>query len=120
MGKKMYVMNLKNRVTAAATEEEALDSLNGRVARYVDSDYFTATELVDEELTAKMLILCRTMTQTEKFELSEVKAAVRSLITRADLRADAEELVDSVIEWTERLDDLDEEEFMDWLSATLG
>lgn len=120
MGKKLYVINLRNRVTAAATEEEALDSLNGRVAKFVDADYFTATEWVDEELTAKMLILCRSMNQTEKFELNEVKAALGSLINRADLKPYAEELVDSVIEWGERLDDLDEEEFMDWLSTTLG
>lgn len=117
MAKKLYVINFRNRMTIADTEDEAYEHVNnGFTGPVFNEDDCFATILLDNELTCKMLMLHRLMSKSEKFDFQDVETAIRAFIPM-DFSLEIDEIVDTICTWGERLEDLDDEEFMDWMSV---
>lgn len=119
MAKEIYLVSLKSSMTIAETADEAFDNLNGGSCHpHINGEDFNATAVVNEELTAKLLILHRAMNKTEKFDYQEIILAIKGIIP-AHLSLYADDIADCISAWGERLEDLDDEEFMDWLSTNI-
>ena len=113
MAKQIYLMNLKNHMGIAESEDGFFEELNTLYYEGLKKEDVNIKPVVSEELTKKMLLLHRLMYNSEQFEYKDVFDAIMSLVP-AENRDQREEIVDAVCITGERLSDLTEEEFMDW------
>lgn len=116
MSKQIYNLKLNCGTAVAENEEEVYDYIN----HFLDTDAITphtvtCKMIVDTELTAKLMRLYRFASTESGFTFEEAIAAIRALIPE-ELKQYEEDIVDAVAMWADRTYDMDDEEFMDWLS----
>lgn len=118
---KLYRIKLKSSLVPATTAENAFNS-HLQLQNNMTLDQFNIHEEVCGEDTFKLLTTARMLLLSEKFEADEVVAMVEALaakmgyfnsITFGDVR-------ELICFWVERFDDLDDDEFMDWLNQPVG
>lgn len=116
MGKSLYQITVPDGIIPASSANDAWEMCH--LADHSDQNDFILKELVDEGLTAKLLMISRFMYQADRFEFTEVRAALMAILDNyPDLKQYAADVAEGVCQWTERiLDDMDDEEFMDWMS----
>ena len=114
MDKRIYRMNLKNHMGIAESEDGFFEELNTLYYEGLKKEDVDIKPVVSEEITKKMLLLHRLMYNSEQFEYNDIVDAITSLVPRENWY-EREEIVDSICTTGERLSDLTEEEFMDWL-----
>lgn len=113
MAKQIYLMNLKNHMGIAESEDGFFEELNTLYYEGLKKEDVDIKPVVSEEITKKMLLLHRLMYNSEQFEYKDVFEAIMSLVP-AENWNEREEIADAVCVTGERLSDLTEEEFMDW------
>ena len=111
MSKQIYNLKLTCGTVVAENEEEVYDYVN----HFFDPQAVTCKMIVEPELTAKLVRLYRFASTETGFTYEEAGAAIRALIPE-ELKQYEEDIVDAVATWAERTYDMDDEEFMDWLS----
>ena len=111
MSKQIYNLKLTCGTVVAENEEEVYDYVN----HFFDPQSVTCKMIVEPELTAKLIRLYRFASTETGFTYEEAGAAIRALIPE-ELKQYEEDIVDAVATWAERTYDMDDEEFMDWLS----
>ena len=114
MAKQIYRMELQHNMGIAESEDGFFEELNTLYYEGLKREDVDIKPVVSEEITKKMLLLHRLMYNSEQFEYKDVFKAIMSLVP-AENRNEREEIVDGVCIEGERLSDLTEEEFMDWL-----
>ena len=114
MDKRIYRMNLKNHMGISESEDGFFEELNTLYYEGLKKEDVDIKPVVSEEITKKMLLLHRLMYNSEQFEYNDIVDAITSLVPRENWY-EREEIVDSICTTGERLSDLTEEEFMDWL-----
>ena len=117
MARGIYEVRLKNRLFPALSEEDALEmQVMGNCRGGVSEEDMQVSMLVKEEHAMKLFYLAKSMYDSEKFEWTEVEAAVQSLAIRLGYYTNYQEVTDCVITWTERVaEDMTLEEFQEWL-----
>ena len=113
MAKQIYLMNLKNHMGIAESEDGVFEELNTLYYEGLKKEDVDIKPVVSEEITKKMLLLHRVMYNSEQFTYTDIFNAIMTLVP-AENRDQREEIVDAVCITGERLSDLTEEEFMDW------
>ena len=112
MAKQIYLMNLKNHMGIAESEDGFFEELNTLYYEGLKKEDVDIKPVVSEEITKKMLLLHRLMYNSEQFEYKDVFDAIMSLVP-AENWNERKEIADAVCLTGERLFDLTEEEFMD-------
>lgn len=116
MSKQIYSPKLTCGIILAENEEEVYDYVNHFLdTADIDPQTVTCKMIVEPQLTAKLMRLYRFVSTETGFTYEEAGAAVRALIPE-ELKQYEEDIVDAVAIWVERTYDMDDEEFMDWLS----
>ena len=116
MDKRIYRMNLKNHMGIAESEDGFFEELNTLYYEGLKKEDVDIKPVVSEEITKKMLLLHRVMYNSEQFTYTDIFNAIMTLVP-AENRDEREEIVDAVCIAGERLFDLTEEEFMDWVAT---
>ena len=116
MAKQIYRMNLKNHMGIAESGDGFFEELNTLYYEGLKKEDVDIKPVVSEEITKKMLLLHRVMYNSEQFTYTDIFNAIVSLVP-AENRDQREEIVDAVCITGERLFDLTEEEFMDWVAT---
>lgn len=116
MSKQIYNMKITCGTVVAENEEEVYDYINHFLdTTDITPHTVTCKMIVEPELTAKLMRLYRFVSTETGFTYEEAGAAIRALIPE-ELKMFEDEIVDAVATWAERTYDMDDEEFMDWLS----
>lgn len=116
MARGIYEVTLKHRYFPALSAVEALEMQNnGECRGILQEDDVQVNCVVKEEHTMKLFILAKTMYDTEKFELSEVQAAVSSLAIQLGYYFIHEEITDSILTWVDRFMDTSLNELQEWI-----
>ena len=116
MARGIYEITLKERFFPARSEEDAMEMQNtGTSCRALSSDEVCVSMVVTEEHAIKLFLLAKTMYDTEKFELDEVRAAVRALLGQQGYWHGTEDIIECVLTWVERFDDMTPAELEEWL-----
>ena len=116
MAKQIYLMNLKQHMGIAESEDGFFEEMNTLYYEGLKKEDVNIEPVVSEEITKKMLLLHRVMYNSEQFTYTDIFNAIVSLVP-AENRDQREEIVDAVCITGERLFDLTEEEFMDWVAT---
>ena len=114
MDKRIYRMNVKNHMGIAESEDGFFEELSTLYYEGLKKEDVDIKPVVSEDITKKMLLLHRLMYNSEQFEYNDIVDAITSLVPPENWY-EREEIVDSICTTGERLSDLTEEEFMDWL-----
>lgn len=116
MARIIYEVKLSSPLFPANSYDEAGEMMmnSAGLKEYLQDDY-SVRQKVSEEHTVKLFTLARTLNETEKFDYREVQVMVRALAQELGYVQDAEEIAECVVAWNERLEELDESEFIDWL-----
>lgn len=119
MARTIYEIKLKNNLQPAHNMDDALDAFRSSSDAFenlcmedVDIDV-----LVKEEDAVKLFVFAKTMADTDKFTLKELEATLRTLAQSLGYYTRVDNIVDCVLLWIERLDDVDYTEFGEWLLA---
>ena len=116
MSKQIYNLKLSCGTVVAENEEEVYEYINHFLdTSDINPQTVTCKMIVETELTAKLMRLYRFASTETGFTYEEASAAIRALIPE-ELKQYEEDIVDAVATWAERTYDMDDEEFMDWLS----
>lgn len=113
MAKQIYLMNLKNHMGIAESEDGFFEEMNTLYYEGLKKEDVNIEPVVSEEITKKMLLLHRVMYNSEQFTYTDIFNAILTLVPSENWD-EREEIADAVCVTGERLSDLDEEEFMDW------
>lgn len=116
MSKQIYNLKVTCGTVVAENEEEVYDYINHFLdTTGITPETVTCKMIVEPELTAKLMRLYRFASTETGFTYEEAGNAIKGLIPE-ELKAYEEDIVDAVATWAERTYDMDDEEFMDWLS----
>lgn len=118
MSRKIYDMKLNPHIFPAVSVKDALEMQANGSTTGLSEDDVDIRVLVDEEGCVKLFSLGRSMYASEQYEYDEIKAALLGLCNRIGCE-EPEDVVEAVCTWCERLEDLDDEEFNDWLMASM-
>ena len=116
MAKQIYRMELRHNMGIAESEDAFFEELNNLYYEGVKKEDVDIKPVVSEEITKKMLLLHRWMYNSEQFEYNDVFNAIISLVPAENWK-EREKIADSICIMGERLFDLTEEEFMDWVAT---
>lgn len=114
MAKQIYRMELQHNMGIAESEDGFFEEINTLYYEALKREDVDIKPAVSEEITKKMLLLHRVMYNSENFEYTDIFNAIMSLVPPENWDK-REEIADGVCVTGERLSDLTEEEFMDWL-----
>lgn len=113
MAKQIYCMNLQHHMGIAESAEDLFEEMNTLYYEGLKREDVDIKPVISEEVTKKMLLLYRMMSNSEQFEYMDIMTAIMSLVPSENWDQ-REEIADGVCITGDRLSDLTEEEFMDW------
>lgn len=116
MARGIYEVKLRERYFPALCEADALEmQINSEACGLKDEDVEISL-VISEEHTMKLFLLAKTMYETEKFDYTEIEAALFALIQKLGYRGREEEVAVCVTTWVERIvEDMSPGEFEEWL-----
>ena len=114
MARGIYEITLKGRFVPALSIEEALLMQDSEFTQLMEENVDVKV-IVKEEHTVKLFILAKAMYDTEKFECSEVRAAVCALAKEMGYEDNCDEVADCVITYVERFDEMSSSDLEEWL-----
>ena len=117
MARMIYEIKLKNNLQPARNTSDAMDAFMSSFDANLCLDDVDVEVLVKEEDAVKLFIFARTMADTDKFTWKELEATLRTLAHSLGYYTRVDDIVDCVLVWVERLDDVDYSEFEEWLLA---
>lgn len=113
MARGIYEIKLKERYFPALCAEDAMEM---QINPSLKDEDVEITMVVKEEHTMKLFLLAKTMYETEKFEYTEIEAALCALAQKMGYKGIEAEVVDCVTTWVERIaEDMSPGEFEEWL-----
>lgn len=119
MSKMLYEIRINPDVIPAVSRKDALEELNNSGISLTENDT-SVIVLLDEDKTVRLFTLARMMYQSEKYEYDEINAALLGLCKCMGCEErEARMCVDAVCTWCERMEDLDDDEWEDWLMKPL-
>lgn len=118
MARAIYEIKLKEPYFPAESAAEAIEMLKAKdITLFFDGPGIEVTTVVDTPDTAKLFVLAKTMYDTERFELNQIRVAVRALAGQMGYYLDADKVTECVLSWTERFDEMDLSELEEWIIA---
>lgn len=118
MARAIYEIKLTEPFFPAQSANEAIELLKDKEpALFFSGPGIEVTTVVDEADTMKLFILAKTMYDTEKFELNQIRVAVRALAGQMGYYLQAEQITECVLSWTEKFDECTLSELEEWIIA---
>ena len=116
MARAIYEIKLKDPYFPAESAEDALELFRTKdITLSVEDPQIEVTAVVSTEDTVKLFVLAKTMYDTERFELNQIRVAVRALAGQMGYYLDADKVTECVLSWAERFDEMELSEIEEWI-----
>lgn len=116
MARSIYEIKLKEPYFPAQSEAEAIELLKDKdTVLFFSGPGIEVTTVVNEEDTMKLFILAKTMYDLEKFELNQIRLAVKAVAGQMGNYIQAEQITECVLSWTEKFDEMTLSELEEWI-----
>lgn len=118
MSRAIYEIKLKEPYFPAKNVTEAVSMLKAKdTDLFFDGPGIEVTEVVSEQDTMKLFVLAKTMYDTDRFDLNQVRVAVRALAGQMGHYVIAEKITECVLEWAEKFEEMSLSELEEWIIA---
>lgn len=118
MAREIYEIKLKDPYFPAASVREAVEMLKQKdITLFFNDPGIEVNTVVTNADTVKLFVLAKTMYDTDRFELNQIRAAVKGLASQMGYYLESDKITECVLSWTEKFDEMDLSELEEWLIA---
>lgn len=118
MSRAIYEIKLKEPYFPAKDTNDAIGMLKAKdTTLFFDGPGIEVTEVVNQQDTMKLFVLAKTMYDTDRFDLNQIRVAVKALAGQMGHYTRAEQVTECVLEWAEKFEEMSLSELEEWIIA---
>lgn len=116
MARAIYEIKLKDPYFPAESAADALELFKAKdITLSAEDPEIDVNVVVNTQDTVKLFVLAKTMYDTERFELNQIRVAVKALAGQMGYYLEADKVTECVLSWAERFDEMELSEIEEWI-----